>query len=116
MAKPTKRPAPPVQRRPKDAVPARPRTALERLSAPVLLRLHGMPRWLFPFVTGILLVVGLMVTNAFAAVFFLSLLLLMLLWLIALSWPLLSPIARLMRGAVLLSLLMVIVARGQGRM
>lgn len=116
MAKPTKRPAPPVTRRPKDAVPARPRTALERFSAPLLLRLHGMPRWLFPFVTGVLLVVGLMVANPVIAAVFLSLLLLMLLWLIALSWPLLTPIARLMRGAVLLSLLLVIVARAQGRM
>lgn len=116
MAKPTKRPATPVTRRPKDAVSARPRTALERVSTPVLLRLHGMPRWLFPFVTGILLVGGLLVANPVAAVVFLSLLLLMLLWLIALSWPLLSPVARLMRGAVLLSLLMVIVARAQGRM
>lgn len=116
MAKPTKQPATPVPRRPKDAVPARPRTRLEQWSAPVLLRLHGMPRWLFPFVTGILLVGGLMVANPVIAAIFLSLLLLMLLWLIALSWPLLSPVARLMRGAVLLSLLMVIIARAQGRM
>ena len=115
MAKPTKRPAPAVPTR-KDTVPARPRTALERLSAPVLLRLHGMPRWLFPFITGVLLVGGLMVNNAVLAVVFLGLLLLMLLWLVALSWPLLSPVARLMRGAVILSLGMVMVARAQGRM
>lgn len=100
----------------KDAVPARPRTALERLSAPVLLRLHGMPRWLFPFLTGILLVGGLMVTNLIIATIFLTLLMLMLLWLIALSWPLLSVVARLMRSAVLVSLLLVTIARAQGRM
>jgi len=114
MAKPTKRPAPPVAKR--NDVPARPLTALQRLSAPVLLRLHGMPRWVFPLLTGVLLVAGLLVPNPIAAAVFLSLLLLLLLWLIALSWPLLTPVARLMRGVVLVGLVMVIVGRAQGRM
>lgn len=82
----------------------------------MLLRLHGMPRWLFPFFTGMLLVAGLLVTNAVLAALALGLLLLLLLWLIALSWPLLTPIARLMRGAVLVGLLMVLVGRAQGRL
>ena len=115
MAKPTKRPAPAAART-KDALPARPRTALERVSTPILIRLHGMPRWLFPLLTAVLLVGGLLATNAVVAVVLLGLLMLLLLWLIALSWPLLTPVARLMRAAVVLSLAFVVVARAQGRM
>lgn len=114
MAKPTKRPAPARPVRKADS--ARPRTAVERVSAPILLRLHGLPRWLFPLLTAVLLVGGLMVPNAAIAAVLLSLLALLLGWLIALSWPLLSPLARLMRLAVLVGLGFVIVNRLQGRM
>lgn len=114
MAKPTRRPAPPARVRGAD--PARPRSAVERFSAPILLRLHGLPRWLFPLFTALLLLGGLMVGNAVLAAVLLSVLLLLLLWLIALSWPLLTPLARLMRLAVLVGLGFVIVNRLQGRM
>lgn len=114
MAKPTKRPAQPVPRR--DITPARPRTALERFSAPILLRLHGMPRWIFPLFTGLLLVGGLLIPDPVLATLFLSLLLLLLLWLIALSWPLLTPVARVMRAVVVGVLAMTIIARAKGQM
>lgn len=91
-------------------------SALHRYSAPILVRLHGLPRWLFPIVTAALLVGGLLVTIPAVAVVLLSLLALILLWLVALSWPILSPIARLMRLLVLGALVMVIVGRAQGRM
>lgn len=86
------------------------------LSTPILIRLHGMPRWLFPFFTGMLLVGGLLVANAVIAAALLGLLLLLLIWLVALSWPLLSGAARLMRGAVLFGLLLVMISRAQGRL
>lgn len=91
-------------------------SALQRYSAPLLLRMHGLPRWLFPVFTALLLVGGLLVPNAIAATVLLSLLGLILLWLVALSWPILRPIARLMRVLVLGALVMVIVGRAQGRM
>ena len=115
MAKPTKQPARKVAR-PRDTVAARPRSPLERMSAPVLLRLHGMPRWIVPFVTAVLLVGGLLTSNAILAAVLVGLLLLLLLWLVALSWPLLSVFARLLRGAVIVGLVMVIIGRIQGRM
>ncbi len=114
MAKPTKRPAP--SRPSRAAQAARPRSAVQRISAPVLLRLHGLPRWLFPVFTALLLLGGLMVPSAAIAAFLLCLLLLLLLWLVALSWPLLTPLARVMRLAVLVGLGFVIVNRIQGRM
>lgn len=91
-------------------------SALQRYSAPLLLRMHGLPRWLFPVFTALLLVGGLLVPNAIAATVLLSLLGLILLWLVALSWPILKPVARLMRVLVLGALVMVIVGRAQGRM
>lgn len=108
MAKPTKRPAP---------VPAsaRPRSALERLSTPALLRLHAMPRWAFPAFTALLLVGGLLVPNSAVAAVLLGLLALSLAWLVALSWPRLNALARLMRVAVIGGLVFVIVNRVQGR-
>ncbi len=114
MAKPTKRPAP--ARTAHQPGSARPRSTVERISAPIVLRLHGLPRWLFPLFTALLLVGGLMVANGAVGAILLSLLALLLLWLIALSWPLLSPLARLMRLAVLIGLCLVIVNRLQGRM
>lgn len=115
MAKPTKHSAVPPQ--PKhNAVPARRQSALQRASAPALLRLHGLPRWIFPLFTGLLLVGGLLASSPVLAALLLGLLLLMLLWLVLLSWPLLTPLARIMRGVVLVGLLMVVINRAQGRM
>ncbi|MHB0927807.1 MAG: DUF6703 family protein [Candidatus Nanopelagicales bacterium] len=116
MAKPNKGRAASAGRSHASPASARPQTAIQRWSAPVLLRLHGLPRWLFPLFTALLLVGGLVVGNAVIAAVLLSLLTLLLLWLVALSWPLLSPMARFMRLAVLVGLLLVTVNRARGRM
>ena len=112
MAKPTKRPGPARNA----GVRVNKPSALQRYSAPILARLHGLPRWLFPIFTATLLVGGLLVPNAIAATILLSALSLILAWLIALSWPVLRPIPRLMRLLVLGALVMVVVGRAQGRM
>lgn len=91
-------------------------SALHRWSAPILLRLHGWPRWLFPVFTALLLVGGLMVPNTILATVLLAVLSLILLWLIAISWPVLKPLPRLMRVLVLGALVLVTVQRAKGRM
>lgn len=115
MAKPTKTPRP--NPRPKPTNPrAAQSSALQRLSAPVLLRLHGWPRWVFPIFTALLLVGGLLVPNAVLAAVLLTLLTLILAWLVALSWPVISPLARLIRILVLGALVMVVIGRARGQM
>lgn len=115
MAKPTKRPRPS-----KPAPTARTRpvnsSALQRYSTPILLRLHGWPRWTFPIFTALLLVGGLLVPNPVLAAVLLTLLTLILAWLVALSWPVISPLARLIRLLVLGALVMVVVGRARGQM
>lgn len=91
-------------------------SALQRFSAPILLRLHGMPRWLFPIFTALLLVGGLLINNTVIATALLGFLTLILLWLVALSWPILATVARLMRLLVLAALLYVTVSRARGQM
>lgn len=91
-------------------------SALHRWSTPILLRLHGWPRWLFPMFTAALLVGGLVLPNLALATLLLSLLSLILLWLIAISWPVLKPLPRLMRILVLGALVFATVQRARGRM
>lgn len=112
MAKPTKRPGPARNA----GVRVNKPSALQRYSAPILVRLHGLPRWLFPIFTALLLVGGLLVGNTIVATVLLTLLGLILLWLIALSWPVLAPVARIMRLLVLGALVIVTIGRAQGRM
>ena len=69
-----------------------------------------------PLITAALLVAGLMVPNGALAALFLGLLMLMLLWLIALSWPVLTAPARFMRLGVIVALGLVTVQRALGRM
>lgn len=91
-------------------------SALHRWSAPILLRLHGWPRWLFPIFTAALLLAGLLIPNPAVATVLLSVLALILGWLIALSWAILKPGPRVIRLAVLGVLLLAIVRRAQGRL
>ena len=114
MAKRTNRRA--AQHQSHAAVPQRPKTSIERWSAPVLLRLHGMPRWLFPGFTALLLLGGLLVSSPVLSTLLLGVLTLLLMWLVALSWQLLSSAARLMRLLVLGGLLMVAYGRATGAM
>jgi hypothetical protein len=66
--------------------------------------------------TAVLLVGGLMASNTVVATLLLAMLSLILLWLIAISWPVLKPVPRLMRLLVLGALLVVTVQRAQGTM
>jgi hypothetical protein len=85
-----------------------PRRRLERASAPVLLRLNAVPRWVPTAVMLLLLLAGLFSPSTIAAIF-LSLVALFLAWLLALAWPTLPPPGRLARlmviGLVLFSAL-----------
>ena len=90
---------------------ARPQSPIERISAPVLLRLHALPRWAFPAFTAVLLVGGLVTTNVVISTMSFGLLTLFLGWLIALSWQILPWSARLMRLAVIGSLIFLCIDR-----
>jgi hypothetical protein len=66
--------------------------------------LHQLPRWLVPIVTAGLLVVGLAVPGWPGATA-LVLLAAFISWLVALSWPALTPNARLLRLAAIAGVL-----------
>jgi len=77
--------------------PRRPEvTPFERLSAPYLIRLHGVPRWLLAIVLAGLLVVGLFVKGVVGAAILFALAM-FLAWLAAVGWRLLSPGSRTIR-------------------
>lgn len=71
-------------------------SALERISAPWLVRLTLVPRWLFLIVLGALLFAGLYLENAVGGVLLL-ILALFLAWLASLGWSHVSPIGRVLR-------------------
>lgn len=106
--KPTPRPASqqtaarPLSPRPQKAAPAASsgaRSELERRSAAPLAYLHRMPRWLIPVIMGVLLLLGLFIQGQWAGIFFL-LIGAFLAWLVALSWPVITPGSRVLRLAV----------------
>lgn len=74
----------------------RPPSALERISAPWLVRLTLVPRWLFLIVLGALLFAGLYLENAVGGVLLL-ILALFLAWLASLGWSHVSPMGRVLR-------------------
>ena len=71
-------------------------SALERISAPWLVRLSLVPRWLFLIVLGGALFAGLYLDNAVGGVLLL-LLALFLAWLASLGWSRVTPIGRVLR-------------------
>ena len=79
---------------------------LETISAPLLTRLHLMPRWIFPVATTAILLLGLFIQGPIGAVF-LAFLVLLLSWLLVLSWPVITTGSRLIRLAALGLLIMV---------
>jgi len=89
------------------------RTRVEASSAPLLLRLHTMPRFLVPLLLVSSLLLGFMTTGiiSYFALLFVAL---FVTWLLFLSWPLLEPRARILRSAVVVMLLAVIVSRVLG--
>jgi hypothetical protein len=71
-------------------------SAFERISAPWLVRLSLVPRWLFLIVLGGMLFAGLYRNNAVGGILLL-LLALFLAWLAGLGWSRVSPIGRVLR-------------------
>ena len=74
---------------------------LHVISAPILLFIHSLPRVVFPLFTAALLLGGLFATNSTIGGVLLLSVGLILGWLIALSWQLLTPTARVVRSLVL---------------
>jgi hypothetical protein len=80
-----------------------------KISAPYLVRLHALPRWVLPLFMTALLLVGLFANPAATAGFWLGLVSMLiivgiLVWLLTLSWPLLSSTSRVLRTFVALVL------------
>ncbi len=75
------------------------RTAIETRSAPVLLAIGRLPRWVPAIVLAVVLVAGL-ATSGVIAVACLGLIAVVLSWLAFLSWPALSGSGRALRVAV----------------
>jgi hypothetical protein len=74
-------------------------TALERFSAPLLLQLARVPRWLLLVVVLGLTVGGLLLENALGAVLLLALAI-FISWLAVVAWSTLTPVGRLARLVV----------------
>ncbi len=84
----------------------------------MLLTLHRLPRLVLPVVLGLLLFLGLIAPAdrlAWAGGLALSLVTLFLAWLLALSWPVLTPGSRLLRVAVVIAVAGVTVLKFVGR-
>ena len=79
-----------------------PRT-VEKRSAPLILFLSQLPRWVFPAVMAILLIAGLMVPIGWVGGLLLVILIIVLIWLTSLSWPLLTVSGRLLRIITILA-------------
>ena len=85
------------------------RKKLEKVSAPYLVRLHALPRWVLPIFMTALLLIGLFANPDATAGFWLGLVSMLIIvgilaWLLALSWPLLSSSSRVLRTFVALVL------------
>ena len=94
------------------------RASLERFSAPLLIRMHAMPRWIVPVVMGLLLTAGLFLSGPWAwlGAIFMVLLGIFLGWLFLLSWPVLSPGAKTARVLVVGALWGFAALKAMGRM
>jgi hypothetical protein len=101
-------------------VPSRPhprqpsiRRTVERRTAPLLLYVHALPRWVpFTVVLGLLLAGALL--DGLAAAGCLLVVVGFFGWLLYLSWPLLTPGPRLIRGLAIGLLLIAAVVRASG--
>lgn len=94
------------------------RTGLERFSAPILIRLHAMPRWILPVVMGLALTAGLFVSGPWAwlGAVLLVFIALFLVWMFVLAWPVLSPGAKFARILVVAGLLGMAALKAMGRL
>jgi hypothetical protein len=87
---------------------------LEKVSAPILLKIHSWPRYVFPLLLGSVLVAGLFFSNPLISSALLGLVSLTLLWLVALSWPLLTSPQRLIRTLLIAALIFYAISRVTG--
>jgi hypothetical protein len=94
-----------------------PRGNLERASIPILARLLSVPRWLIVVLMGTFLFLGLIQTGGLSWLGGIFLLIVggFLGWLLALSWPVLSPGRRLTRVIVVAAVLGIAVLKFLGR-
>ena len=92
-------------------------SAFQRASLPLLMFLTRMPRWATVVVLASLLVLGVIQTGplAWLGALILGVLALFFAWLLALSWPRISPGGRALRAIVVLALLMAAAFKLMGR-
>lgn len=95
-------------KKPNPAVPVVTHSALRKritdLSAPALLRIHGLPKFLVPGLIAILMLLGLFLPAPYSGIS-LTIVSAFIGWLMYLSWPLLDSKSRLIRLLVLLILI-----------
>ena len=95
-------------KKPNPAVPVVTHSALRKrvtdLSAPALLRIHGLPKFLVPALIAALMVTGLLIDPPIAGVP-LSVVSAFIGWIMYLSWPLLDSRSKLIRFLVFLILI-----------
>ena len=94
-------------KKPTPAVPVVTHSALRKsvtdASAPLLLRIHSLNKFLVPVLIAALMLLGLVLPPPFAGMS-LSVVCLFIGWLMYLSWPLLDPRSKLIRSIVLIIL------------
>ncbi len=95
-----------------------PLSPFQRASLPVLAFLTGLPRWLLIIVLGGLLFLGLIQTGplAWLGALILGFLTLFFAWLLALSWPAISPTSRALRAVIVVALACATVLKALGRL
>ena len=90
-------------KKPNPAVPVVTHSALRKrvtdLSAPVLLRIHGLPKFLVPGLIAALMLLGLFLSAPYSGIA-LTVVCVFIGWLMYLSWPLLDARSRLIRFLV----------------
>ncbi len=93
------------------------RAALERISLPLLTRLHAMPRWIIVVLPAALLLGGLLLRDSWAWLGGILLLLVwaFLAWLTALSWPALAPGSRFFRALIVVAFGAIVVLKFMGK-
>ena len=110
-------PTQPSAKQPANSQAGSPRGNLERASVPILMRLLALPRWLIVVLMGAFLFLGLIQTGSLAWLGGIFLLIVggFLGWLLALSWPVLTPGRRLTRIVVVAAVLGIAVLKFLGR-
>lgn len=79
------------------------RKKITNASAPILLRIHALPRFIVPVVMVVFMVLGLFLQPPFSGLA-LTIVSTFIAWLMYLSWPLLDPRSKLIRFTVFLIL------------